>query len=88
MGNGDIGKDKPAFGWELEPFVAFCSISGNVSSGKIQERLYDAHMRQAMRPGILIRTQLSRALRLASSLSRLKTEERSSFEYVHVLWFI
>ena len=27
----DIGKDKPAFGWELEPFVAFGSISGNVS---------------------------------------------------------
>ena len=34
VGSGkDIGKDKPAFGWELEPFVAFGSISGNVSSG-------------------------------------------------------
>jgi len=35
VGSGkDIGKDKPAFGWELEPFVAFGSISGNASSGK------------------------------------------------------
>jgi hypothetical protein len=35
VGSGkDIGKDKPAFGRELEPFVAFGSISGNVLSGK------------------------------------------------------
>ena len=35
VGSGkDIGKDKPAFGWELEPFVAFGSISGNVSSSQ------------------------------------------------------
>jgi hypothetical protein len=35
VGSGkDIGKDKPAFGWELEPFVAFGSISGIVLSGK------------------------------------------------------
>ena len=35
VGSGkDIGKDKPALGWELEPFVAFGSISGNVSWGE------------------------------------------------------
>ena len=34
VGSGkDISKDKPAFGWGLEPFVAFGSISGNVSWG-------------------------------------------------------
>ena len=55
VGNGkDIGKDEPAFGWELEPFAAFGSVSGNASSGKIQDRLYAEHMRQAMRPGMLI----------------------------------
>jgi len=35
VGSGkDIGKDKPAFGWELEPFVAFGSIAGIASWGK------------------------------------------------------
>ena len=39
VGSGkDIGKDKPAFGWELEPFVAFGSISGNVPWGKDKTR--------------------------------------------------
>ena len=35
VGSGkDIGKDKPAFGWELEPFAALGSISDNVPWGK------------------------------------------------------
>ena len=46
MGSGkDIGKDKPAFGWELEPFVAFGSISGNVLSGKDKTRKECENMR-------------------------------------------
>ena len=55
LGSGkDIGKDEPAFGWELEPFVAFGSISGNVSSGEIQDKKECEHHALAMRPGILI----------------------------------
>ena len=41
VGSGkDIGKDKPAFGWELEPFVTVGSISGNASWGNsVQEKM-------------------------------------------------
>ena len=46
MGSGkDIGKDKPAFGWELEPFVAFGSISGNVPLGEILNKKECENMR-------------------------------------------
>ena len=46
VGSGkDIGKDKPAFGWELEPCVAFGSISGNASSGEIQDKKECENMR-------------------------------------------
>ena len=46
VGSGkNIGKDKPAFGWELEPFGAFGSISGNASSRKHRTRKYVSNMR-------------------------------------------
>ena len=61
MGSGkDIGKDKPAFGWELEPFVTFGSISGNVSWGNYRKRKQceKQAMTMAMRSGILIHRAL------------------------------
>ena len=55
MGSGkDIGQDKPAFGWELEPLeplVLFWVVS---LRRKIQDTKECEQHAMAMRPGILI----------------------------------
>ena len=55
MGSGkDIGQDKPAFGWELEPLeplVLFWAVS---LWRKIQDKKVCEQHAMAMRPGILI----------------------------------
>jgi hypothetical protein len=55
-GGGGCGKwDKPAFGWELEPFVTFWFYFGQwLLEGKSGKQCEKQAMAMAMRPGILI----------------------------------